>query len=106
MKAGCAHLLNGDYFYIVYWYLAIDRFRTLQHEFSYRLVKLKEAIPFYIEGKANWYRDKLRMCVKTFDRKLDDTSVADLWKQIELMPRAEKSSKGTKLKRGKRKREH
>ena len=34
MKAGCAHLLNGDYFCIVYWYLAIDRFRTLLHEFS------------------------------------------------------------------------
>ena len=82
---------------------------------SYRLVTLKEVIPFYIEGKPKgWNRDKLRLFVEKFDCKLDDTSVADLWNQIERVPRviqAEKSSSGkssnvTQLKSGKRKREH
>ena len=72
---------------------------------------LKEVIPFYIEGKANWNRDKLRMFVKRFDENRDDKSVADLWKEIEQITQAEKSSNGkssngTKLKSGKRKREH
>ena len=65
---------------------------------------LKEVFPFYIEGEANWNRDKLKTFLKEFDRKLTPV-VAYIWKEIELMPRAEKSSRGTKRKSGKRKRE-
>ena len=86
MKAGCSHLLDDEYLLIVYCNLELVRFRTFQHEVSYRLVALKEFVDFYIENDQYWGRDKLRWFVYQFDRKPDDKPVADLWTEIENLP--------------------